>query len=108
MPAIDVRQGLVHVLGIPIQALDDEFVRRLEEISTRETFKLSPGARLLQGTIIHETPMGDQAYTVQRIRAICAFIGAVEILGEEAYISEQHEDHRLDGKKPGGKEHGRR
>lgn len=105
MPAIDVRQGLVHVLGIPVQAFDGEFIRQLEEISTREGFKLSHGARLLQGTVINETPLGDQAYTVQRIRAICAFIGAMEILGEETY--EQSENHPADGKKPGGKEHRR-
>ncbi len=103
MPAVDVRQGLVQVLGIPIQAFDGEFIHRLEEISTRPNFRLSNGARLLQGIVMQETPLGDQLYTVQRIRAICAFIGAMEILGQEVY---QDETNRPNRTKQVGKDNG--
>jgi hypothetical protein len=82
MYLLDARRGIKEVLGIPPEALPKVFMDALDEAVERETLILSPGARLLQGVVLQDTPFGQGDRMRMRLRGMAVFISALESVGQ--------------------------
>lgn len=84
---VDIRQALVHLLGIPVQMIRDELLLELETAlrKKKEALNLSPGARLLQGELIVKGPLAGRTYACRRVRQLCILMTALEDVAKQRF-----------------------